>query len=84
MSDRGKILQNFKVAARALIAEGLSGLNPTKAILVDAAMKAGADPVLIYSSTTEKIIGAIAPLDPEGDPLEVFRIESDLESGEFH
>ena len=74
-SDKEKLLDDFIRAARALTAEGLSGLPPEKAVLVDAAQRAGADVVLVYVTSTEFVVGALHPLDPAADPVELFRIE---------
>jgi hypothetical protein len=74
MSDRAELLQNFIVAARLLAAEGMSGLNPEKALLVNAAQERGADVILMYVTSTETVIGALHFPDPAADPVELFRI----------
>jgi hypothetical protein len=70
---RSELLANYISAARALAAEGLSGLDPEKAVLVDAAQQAGADVILMYVTSTETVIGALNL--PNGDPVTIFRIE---------
>lgn len=69
------MVENFTDAARAVAAEGLSGLSPEKAILVDAAQKAGAEICLVYATSTSTVIGALHPPDPGADPIELFRVE---------
>lgn len=76
MTTRNELLQDFLQAARALAAEGLSGLKPEEAILVDRAQRAGADVCLVYVTSTDFVVGALHPLDPASDPVEIFRIES--------
>ena len=74
MSDRDALLKNFVDAGLALMKEGLSGLPIEKAILVDAAQKAGADVCLVFAPGAGTVVGALHPYDPDADVLELFRI----------
>lgn len=74
MSDREKLLADFVSAALALMCEGLSGLNPEKAVLVAQAQQMGADVVLVFAPGAGTIVGALHPPDPDADVLELFRI----------
>jgi hypothetical protein len=38
-------------------------------------MKNGADVCLVFVTSTETVVGALHPLDPAGDPVELFRIK---------
>lgn len=76
MTDRNKLLADYIDAARALAAEGLSGLDPEKARLVNAAMAAGAEVVLVYSTSSGTVIGALHSTVRDVDPVELFRIEA--------
>lgn len=75
MTAREKLLADYITAARALAAEGMSGLNPEKAILVNAAQERGADVILMYVTSTETVIGALNLPNPDSNPVELFRIE---------
>jgi hypothetical protein len=75
MTNRDKLLATFIDAARALAGEGMGGLNPEKAIIVDAAMKNGADVILMYVTSTETVIGALNLPTSDSDPVTLFRIE---------
>lgn len=74
MSDRDTLIKNFVDAALALMREGLSGLNPEKAVLVDRAQKMGADVVLVFAPGAGTIVGALHFPDPAADTPELFRI----------
>jgi hypothetical protein len=73
-SDRDALLKDFISAARALVGEGLSGLNPEKAVLADQAMRRGADVVLIHAISSGAVICALSL--PSGDATEIFRIKT--------
>jgi hypothetical protein len=75
MSNRDALLKNFVDSALALMGEGLSGLSPEKAILVDAALKAGSEICLVYATSGATVIGALHPPGPDADPIELFRVE---------
>jgi hypothetical protein len=73
--NRDELLRTFHDAAIAVTREGLSGLTLETAILVDAAIKSGADVCLVYAPSVPAVIGALHPPDPGADPVELFRIE---------
>jgi hypothetical protein len=75
LSDKSVLIKNFVDSALALVAEGLSGLNPEKAVLVDAALKAGSEICLVYATSGATVIGALHPPGPDADPIELFRVE---------
>jgi hypothetical protein len=74
MSDREKLLADFVSAALALMCEGLRGLSPEKAVLVDRAQKMGADVVLVFSPGAGNVTGALHFPDPDAEPAMLFRI----------
>ena len=74
MSDRNKLVADFIRSARALAAEGMSGLNAKKAVLVAGALERGADIVIVFNTSSSTVIGAIHFPDPGADPAELFRI----------
>jgi hypothetical protein len=80
MSDRDALLKNFVDAALALMCEGLSGLNPEKAVLVARAQQAGADVVLVFAPGAGSIVGGLHAPGPDADVLELFRIVVPLDS----
>jgi len=76
MTDRDRLLKSYIEAARALVAAGLSGLAPEKAVLVNAAMDRGAEVVLVHNTSTATVIAALHHPSPDVDPVELFRIEA--------
>ncbi len=83
MTDRNALLRRFVDAALALMSEGLAGLEPRKAHLVDRAQQAGADVCLVFSPGAGSIVAALHSPDPAVDPVELFRIEA-VTSGASH
>jgi hypothetical protein len=84
MSDReAELLKNFVDAALALMSEGLSGLPPEKAILVDRAQRLGADVALVFAPGAGTVVGALHFPDPSAEPAKLFQIEVP-HSGDSH
>jgi hypothetical protein len=72
--DRAALLKNFTDAALALMAEGLSGLTPERAALVDRAQRMGNDIVLAFAPAVGSVVVALHPADPDADPVELFKV----------
>ena len=75
MSDRAAVLSDFVTAALALMREGLSGLPPEKAILVDRAQKMGADVGVVFFPGAGNVTVALHFPDPSAEPATLFRIQ---------
>ena len=73
--ERDELVQRFRDAALALAAEGLSMLDVRKAVLVDAALRSGADVCVVFATLSGVVVGALHPLCPDADPVEIFRVE---------
>ena len=74
MTDRDALLKNFVDSALEVMRDGLSGLTPEKAILVDRAQKMGADVCMVFAPGAQTIVGALHFPDPAADTPELFRI----------
>ena len=73
-TDRDALLKNFVDAALALMQEGLSGLSPEKAVLVERAQKMGADVCLVFAPGAGTVVGALHFPDPSAEPATLFQI----------
>lgn len=57
VTDRDTLLKNFIDASLALMQEGLAGLSPEKAVLVDRAQRAGVDVCQVFRRDFDERVG---------------------------
>ena len=74
-SDKEKRLADFIRAARALAEEGLNSLPPGQSMVIDDAMRRGAELCLVHVLSSGTVIGALHQNHPDSDPVTLFRIE---------
>jgi len=87
MSDKKtELLQNFALAAGELTTEALNELNEEKRALVGQALASGGAHIRILTVLSPLfIVGSLhSTTDHSIPPQVLFRIEGDLQSGEFH